>query len=363
MKHVGFHVRDADGPIVDRHVGNRFRIARRDGACDWAGLTPEAPSSNSRGNLVTSSKIVLPGGAGLVGQNLVVRLKEAGHRDLVVIDKHGANLDVLARTHPDVVTVHADLAEPGPWQDHFAGATAVVMLQAQIGAKTPEPFIRNNVRATELVIDAMRKHGVPYFVQLSSSVVESVANDEYTRTKREQERLALASGIPTIVLRPTLMFGWFDRKHLGWLSRFMRRVPVFPIPGHGQYVRQPLYVGDLCSIVVRCLEERITDGALNISGVERITYVDMIRAIKDATKARTAIVHIPIGLFDVLLRTWAVFDKNPPFTADQLKALTAGDEFEVIDWQSRFRVKATPFAAAVRETFQHPVYSRVELEF
>ena len=40
------------------------------------------------------------------------------------------------------------------------------------------------------------------------------------------------------------MFGWFDRKHLGWLARFMCRVPVFPIPGSGEYLRQPLYVGD-----------------------------------------------------------------------------------------------------------------------
>ena len=25
------------------------------------------------------------------------------------------------------------------------------------------------------------------------------------------------------MLRPTLMFGWFDQKHLGWLSRFMAK--------------------------------------------------------------------------------------------------------------------------------------------
>ena len=31
------------------------------------------------------------------------------------------------------------------------------------------------------------------------------------------------------ILRPTLMFGWFDRKHLGWLARFMQKAPVFPI--------------------------------------------------------------------------------------------------------------------------------------
>jgi len=40
-----------------------------------------------------------------------------------------------------------------------------------------------------------------------------------------------------VVLRPTLMFGWFDRKHVGWLKRFMERMPVFPIPGDGRMWR------------------------------------------------------------------------------------------------------------------------------
>ena len=34
------------------------------------------------------NKIVLPGGAGLVDQNLVAFLKEAGYSNIVVIDKH-----------------------------------------------------------------------------------------------------------------------------------------------------------------------------------------------------------------------------------------------------------------------------------
>ncbi|MDQ0587772.1 nucleoside-diphosphate-sugar epimerase [Variovorax paradoxus] len=37
------------------------------------------------------NKIVLPGGAGLVGQNLVARLRAKGYSDIVVIDKHKEN--------------------------------------------------------------------------------------------------------------------------------------------------------------------------------------------------------------------------------------------------------------------------------
>lgn len=308
-------------------------------------------------------KIVLPGGAGLVGQNLVVRLLLAGYRQLVVLDKHVANLDVLRKLHPDICVEYADLAEVGPWEMHFQHADVVVMLQAQIGAATPEPFVRNNIVSTDHVLAAIKKYRIPYTVHISSSVVESVADDDYTRTKRDQEQHVLASGISCVVLRPTLMFGWFDRKHLGWLSRFMQKIPVFPIPGHGRYMRQPLYVGDFCNIIISCIENRISGQTYNITGLENIDYIDIIREIRGAVGAKCLILNIPYGLFYLLLRIWALFDRNPPFTADQLKALTAGDQFEVIDWPAIFSVQPTSFRNAVRETFNDPVYGKVVLEF
>lgn len=308
-------------------------------------------------------KIILPGGAGLVGQNLVVRLKQRGITDVVVLDKHHNNLAVMRQLHPELTIEYADLAEAGDWERHFIGADAVVMLQAQIGAKEREPFVRNNLESTRQILRVIQANRIPHTVHISSSVVESVAKDDYTDTKREQEEIVIASGIPCIVLRPTLMFGWFDRKHLGWLARFMRKVPVFPIPGHGRYMRQPLYVGDFSNIIASCLEARKVGGAYNITGLERVDYIDIIRTIRQVTRARAVVMRIPYGLFAVLLRAWAMFDKNPPFTADQLKALTAGDEFEVIDWPSIFGVRSTPFKHAVRETFTDPVYSQVELEF
>jgi nucleoside-diphosphate-sugar epimerase len=312
---------------------------------------------------MNNQKIILPGGAGLVGQNLVARLKAKGYTNIVVLDKHAANVDVLRRMHPDVLTECVDLSAPGSWQAHFAQAGAVVMLQAQIGGIDYAEFERNNLTSTRLILDAVRAGRVDQLVHISSSVVESVADDFYTETKKIQERMVLDSGIACPVLRPTLMFGWFDRKHLGWLSRFMQKVPVFPIPGHGRYLRQPLYAGDFCNIIISCIENRITDGVFNISGHEKVDYIDIIREIKRATRASAAIVKIPYGLFHGLLWLWALFDRNPPFTTQQLAALVAKDEFEVIDWPGKFGVRCTPFAEAMEETFRHPVYSNVVLEF
>ena len=78
---------------------------------------------------------------------------------------------------------------------------------------------------------------------------------------------------------------------------------------------------------------------------------------------RTPIVPIPYSAFWALLKLYALADRDPPFTTSQLAALVIPEIFEVIDWPSIFGVKATPIAEALRETFQHPVYSKVVLEF
>jgi len=309
-----------------------------------------------------SEKIVLTGAAGLVGQNLIVELKAQGYTRLVAIDKHRHNLAILRHLHPDVEAIDADLAEPGTWHEAFADAACVVQLHAQITGKYPELFVRNNIDATRHVLDACHRHRVPYLVHISSSVVNSVADDDYTRTKKAQEQLVVDSGLRHCILRPTLMFGWFDPKHLGWLSRFMARTPVFPIPGDGRFMRQPLYERDFCRCIAVCMQ-RQPDGAIyDIVGDTRIDYIDIIRTIKRVKRLRTLIVHIPIGLFAFLLRTYALFSAKPPFTADQLKALSAGDDFKGVDTAAVFGVRQTPFEDAIRESYCDPRYGTIVLE-
>ena len=59
----------------------------------------------------------------------------------------------------------------------------IIMLQAQIGGLTIEPFIRNNVTSTKKVIHSAKQYNVPYIVHISSSVLASEADDFYTQTK------------------------------------------------------------------------------------------------------------------------------------------------------------------------------------
>jgi nucleoside-diphosphate-sugar epimerase len=312
--------------------------------------------------VAAATKIALTGASGLIGQNLIPRLKKRGYTNIVAIDKHPANTATLRRLHPELTVIEADLAKDDGWQAAIADADVSILAHAQIGGLDHAAFTANNVTSTERVIAAIKPKS-PFVVHLSSSVVESAADDWYVQSKDAQEKLVVNSGLASVVLRPTLMFGWFDRKHMGWLARFMQKVPVFPIPGNGRYLRQPLFAGDFCDIIMACIEQRPAGQVYNISGQERIDYIDLMRAVKEACGARTTIVNVPYSLFWAMLWSYGLFDRDPPFTTKQLEALVTPDVFEVIDWPKIFGVRATPLKEALAETHQDPTYSKIVLEF
>lgn len=299
------------------------------------------------------AKILLAGGAGMVGQNLTPMLQAAGAR-VLALDKNAANLSLLARLNPGVETHAVDLSEEGPWMDLFEGVAGVVDLKAQIASVQAQRYERNNVRTQQCILGACRRFGVPHLIHLSSSVVLSVAEDEYSESKRAAERLVRAADVPSTVLRPPLLFGCFDIKHLGFISRVLEKTPLLPIPGSGRYLRQPLYVLDLCRVILKCLERGPSNDVHNLIGHERLDFIDLIRQIRRARELRCALLPMPLPLFSFLLRLYAWLARKPTVIQAQLDALIAGDEFPVEDWTEQFGVAYTPFAEALAEMLASP---------
>ncbi len=311
-------------------------------------------------------KIFIPGGAGLVGINLIAAIKEKyPNWELVVVDKKYQSIKVAKELFPNVKFICEDLTKEvnQKWTLEIKECDICVMLQAEIGSKRSNLFELNNVLSTKIVLKHLKNAGIKRLIHVSSSVVKSKSNDLYTLTKRKQELIVAESFTKCVILRPTLMFGWFDRKHLGYLANFMIKLPFFPIPGKGEFVRQPLFVGDFTSIIISCIVNPSISGVFNISGLEKIKYVRLMRMLKEIKCSKIIFIHLPISIFAFLLKIWALISENPAFTKSQLYALIAGDQFEIIDWPSIFNVKATPIKEALNITHKDKRYSKIDIPF
>ena len=293
------------------------------------------------------NKVLLVGGAGLVGQSLL-KVLDHSELELTVVDKDAAMLNKLRSHYLDVKFINTDLSDGDAVKKLTLSFDCVVMMQALIKGLNYLDFHQNTVMSTQNLLAEIKNQKVsPYLIHVSSSVINSRADDFYTRSKREQEQLVMNSGLQKVILRPTLMYGEGDNKHFYALINLMRKFPFFPLPGSGKYIRQPLYAMDFAHVLKDCIKDPKA-GIFNISGLEFIPFKDCLVKFKRHYQCVSLIIPIPVFMFRFLLRVAALITKKVPFTEQQLDALIIPETFERIDWPKIFNTTYTKFEDGIK---------------
>ena len=109
----------------------------------------------------------------------------------------------------------------------------------------------------------------------------------------------MSSGVSYAIVRPTVIFGPEDIliNNIAW---FLRRFPLFPVFGAGDYRVQPVFVKDVAEIAVRAgrsAGEIVVDAA----GPEVYSFEQLVRLIAREIRSGARIVHLAPGLAYVLV--------------------------------------------------------------
>ena len=118
-------------------------------------------------------------------------------------------------------------------------------------------------------------------------------------------------GVPYAIIRPTLVFGVGDLllNNMAWA---LRRFPVFPVYGSGDYPVQPIYVEDLAAQAVEAgslSESSVADAA----GPDTLSFEALLRLLASSMGVRRWFPHTPprvglalTGLVGLLMRDMAL---------------------------------------------------------
>jgi len=248
--------------------------------------------------------VLITGGAGFIGSNLVDALLANGYSVRVLDDLSMGKRSNLPLDNPSLELRVGSVADAALVADAVAGCQAVVHLAAvasvQASVDDPVSTHQSNFVGTLNVCEAMRQHGVKRVLFASSAAVygnngEGQAIDEDTPkaplTPYAVDKLASEQyldfyrrqhGLEPAIFRFFNIFGPRQdpsSPYSGVISIFIQLAQQgLPITvfGDGEQTRDFYYVGDLIDLLVQALESpNAAEGAANV-GLNRATSLNQL---------------------------------------------------------------------------------------
>ncbi|HEY8179404.1 MAG TPA: NAD(P)H-binding protein [Candidatus Limnocylindria bacterium] len=250
------------------------------------------------------------------GRHIAARLLEAGH-EVVNLTNHPERPDPFGgrtRVRPlafDEEALTADLAGVD---------TLFNTYWVRFARGTTDHHLA--VANSRVLFAAAAKAGVRRIVHVSIANLEDRPSDPYYAGKGEVERALRASGPSWAILRPAVLFG--DEpiliNSIAWL---LRHLPVFLIPGDGQYGMQPAHVEDLADLAIAAAGGE-DNTVQDVAGPETFTFEELLRLIRRETGSRVLLLHAPSGVALLAARSLSPILGDVLITSEEMEGLLAG---------------------------------------
>ncbi len=178
------------------------------------------------------------------------------------------------------------------------------------------------VRYSCNLIDAAVTAGVRRIVHISITSASGESQLPYFRGKGLVENHIRESGLAYSIIRPTVIFGREDIliNNIAW---FLRRFPVFPIAGRGDYRVQPVFVDDVARLAVESASEG-DNVALDAVGPETLSFEELVVMIRQTTGGRARLLHLPPPLVFAAGSLMGFALRDVVLTRDEIDGLMAG---------------------------------------
>ncbi len=261
-------------------------------------------------------EVVVTGGAGFIGSNLVREFVASGHTVTVLDDfSTGERTNLLGC---DASIIEGSILDPSTLDLAFDGADAIVHLAARpsVPRSIANPLASHHANATGTleVLEAARRASGPHVIVASSSSVygsnRAIPKSEdlvpmpmstYAASKLAAESYALSYGVcfglDVLAFRFFNVYGPFQRAGHAYaavvpafVSAALGNEPL-PIYGDGLQTRDFTFVGSMTAILRDAVQRRVTcDRPLNLAFGTRASLLDVaseLERVLDVTLERT----------------------------------------------------------------------------
>ncbi len=307
-------------------------------------------------------EILVTGGNGFLGRNLISALQERGDRVRVLALPME---DTAWLEERDVEVFRGDIRSPEILTVPMRGVEGVYHLAAMIGTwRAMEEYYAVNVTGTENVCRAALNAGVRRIVYISSAMVYDMAtghaateddfleplDEPYSLTKAQGDmvvqRMIREDHLPAVIIRAGTLIGPGDHLNFGRMAERVRTGKGIII-GSGKNVIPLVYITDLVQGLLLALDSDQAEGKVyNISNDQGITQKVFLATLAKEIGVAPPHIHVPyvpLYIAASIAERLAIFSKNrllPFLTRHGVKLYGADNRLSIV--KARRELRYTP---------------------
>ncbi|HRI14868.1 MAG TPA: complex I NDUFA9 subunit family protein [Verrucomicrobiota bacterium] len=297
-------------------------------------------------------KVLVTGGSGFAGREIVRQLAAAGH-----------SVRVLARgsrpVEPGIRFVRGSVLEFATLPAAFADTEAIIHLVGIIGEVGPQTFERVHATGTANAVHAARAAGITRFLHMSALGTRPNAVSRYHQSKWAAEESVRRSGLRWTIFRPSLIYGPED--HFTTLfARIARWSPFLPVMGTGAGLLQPVAVEEVARCFVAALAVPNSIGqTYDLGGPDRLSFTQVLETLTSVMGLRRWQLRIPLTLARLQAAMLeAIFPRllgsASPLSRDQLTMLQEDNVGDPDPAQRTFGMVSVDFRNGLKRYLGNP---------
>jgi nucleoside-diphosphate-sugar epimerase len=283
-------------------------------------------------------KVFVIGPTGFTGSHTVPLLLENGYE---VRCLYRPRSDRSFLPQPGIEWVLGDVSDSRGLAASMCGTDALVNI-ASLGFGHADSILR-----------ATKDAGIQRAVFVSTTAIFTQLNAKSKKVRIAAETVIETSGLKYTILRPTMIYGSPRDRNMYRLVRWMRYLPFVPVFGDGNYLQQPIFVGDVAQAILSCLCNDQTFGnSYNIAGKYPLTFNQVIDTIAQHLNKRVWKIHIPSSPVVSVLKFFERLYISLPIKAEQVLRLNENKDFSYAEAQKDFGYKPLSFEDGVKRELQ-----------
>lgn len=200
------------------------------------------------------------------------------------------------------------------------------------------------------IVESCIKKGVKRAVFVSTTAMFTQLNANTKVIRQVAEKSIMESGIDYTILRPTMIYGTEKDRNMSRLIKVLNRTPAFPIFGTGNFLQQPIHVEDLADAIVKAYKSKKTNyKAYNLSGLDEITYNEVIDVTSSLLDKKVKKIHLPVKPVLSGLKIYEKVSNKPILKAEQVLRLNEHKNFSHEEAVKDFNFMTRSFKVGINE--------------